>query len=99
MKEWFETKFGDAPYKEVKLVKFSFEADSQEDTAFKQYTLLLDVGVIQGHLEFATKKGILIFETNSDPKEILSKELTSVIIDSNETIAYEKVMESNNMFV
>ena len=99
MKEWFETKFGSAPYKEVSIVKFSFEADSQEDTAFKQYTLLLDVGVIQGHLEFATKKGILIFETNADPKAILSKELTSVTIDSDEKIAYEKVMESNNMFV
>ncbi|MBT4192126.1 MAG: hypothetical protein HOE11_02365 [Candidatus Diapherotrites archaeon] len=99
MKEWFETKFGDAPYKEVRIVKFSFEADSHEDTAFKQYTLLLDAGVIQGHLEFSTKKGILIFETNANPKEILSKELTSVTIDSEETIAYEKVMESNNMFV
>jgi hypothetical protein len=99
MKEWFETKFGSAPYKEVRIVKFSFELPTHEDTAFKQYQLLLDEGVIQGHLEFATKKGILIFETKTDAKAILEKELTLVTIYSNEVIAYEKVMESNNMFV
>jgi hypothetical protein len=98
MVEWFETKFGLAPYKEVQVVKFSFDLPSQEETAFKQYKLLLDNGVIQGHLEFSTKKGIIILEESIGAQTTLEKELGTVTIESTEKVQYEKVLESNNQF-
>ncbi|MDD4250947.1 MAG: hypothetical protein PHX27_02025 [Candidatus ainarchaeum sp.] len=99
MKQWFKTKFGLAPYGEVQLIEFSFEMKTQEDTSLTQYKLLLNDEIIQAHLEFSTKKGIMIITKELNPEQLLKKENIDYKIISKEIISYEKVLESNNQFV
>jgi hypothetical protein len=98
MKQWFKTKYGDAPYKDVLLVEFSFDSPSHQETAFKQYKFLLQDEVIQAHLEHETKKGIAILINQGNPEQILKKQDFGYKIISREIIPYEEVLEKNNMF-
>ncbi len=99
MKQWFKTKFGLAPYKEVQLIEFSYSnVKNQDDNSLKQYNLLMNDEVIQAHIEFSTKKGIMILSLGQNPEQLLKKENFDYKIISKKVIPYEKVLESNNQF-
>ena len=49
------------PFEEVKLAKFHFNDKlSKEEVAYAQYQLLLKQEILQAHLEYSTKIGIVI---------------------------------------
>jgi len=49
-----------APFEEVKVVSFSFSGvKTREDAAFIQYRLLLMPEVLQAHIDFASKRGLV----------------------------------------
>lgn len=50
-----------APFEEVKVLHFSFSGlKTREDAAYIQYKLLLIPEVLQAHIDFASKKGIIV---------------------------------------
>ncbi|MDD3083993.1 MAG: hypothetical protein PHP82_03150 [Candidatus ainarchaeum sp.] len=99
MKQWFKTKFGLAPFKEVQLIEFSYSnIKNQKENSMKQYNLLLNEEVIQAHIELSTKKGIMILVLGTNPEQLLKKEGFEYKIISKKIISYEKVLENNNQF-
>ena len=97
MKQWYNSKFGKIPYKDVVLIEFSFDAKTQMETTKKQYELLLTDDVLQVHLSFATKVGIAIFSTLTNPEIIFKKVKLKTKIISKKTIPYENVIAENLM--
>ncbi len=97
MKQWYDSKFGKLPFKEVLLVEFSFQSNSKEETSQKQYYLLLNDDIIQIHLEHETRRGIAILTTEINPETIFRKENLKYTIQSREKILYEEVVKHNFM--
>lgn len=97
MKQWYNSKFGKIPFKEVLLVEFSFQSNSKEETSQKQYSLLLNDDIIQAHLEHETKKGIAILTLDTNPEIILKAQGIKYNILSREKISYEEVVKQNFM--
>ena len=99
MKKWVETKFGLVPYEKVIKVTFSFEGITKEAVAFTQYQFLLNDAIIQAHLESTTMKGIAIMVPSVNPEQVLKEAGLKYKIIDKEIIPYEKVLESNYMFI
>ena len=99
MKQWFNTKFGLAPYREVQLVEFSYSnVENQEENSVTQYNLLLNEEVIQAHLEFEKRKGTIVMTIGSNPEQLLRKEGFDYEMISKKIIPYEMVLEKNYQF-
>lgn len=97
MKQWYDSKFGKVPYKDVVLIEFSFDAKTQMETTKKQYELMLIKDVLQVHLGFAKMEGIIILSTFVNPELIFKKAKLKTKIISKKIIPYEKVIEENLM--
>jgi hypothetical protein len=100
-KHWTRTRFGDAPFREVKLYEFTFQGPkSAEECAFAQYRLLLNEDVLQAHLDFSTKKGKVVVVSKIMPIFSVKKELESLGLkckyESEETLTYEYYLGRTN---
>lgn len=98
-KYWNNTKYGEAPFREVKVISFSFASPkNKEETAFLQYNLLLNESILQLHLEHNTGKGIAIVIADFD----LGSELKNAGLQahgfSEKEITYEELLSRNNTF-
>ncbi len=93
------TRFGEAPFDKVLLVKFSISnIKDREDAAFIQYNLLLRDEILQGHVDFSSKKASIVVLPGKNVEEILREEGIKYWIDSKETLSYEELIENNNQF-
>lgn len=98
-KQWIETKFGEAPLSEVKIVNFSFKGPkSRDETAFVQYNLLLNENILQLHLEHSTGKGIAVVVSDFDFCSEVKKAGLLCHSFSEKKLAYEELLAKNNTF-
>jgi hypothetical protein len=102
---WMKTRFGEAPFKDVKLYTFDFSGPkSAEDTAVMQYNLLLNADILQAHLDFETKKGHIVLVPpvagfiGFDLKKVLKDLGIKFKLESEDTISYEYLLSRNNTF-
>jgi len=104
-KHWLKTRFGEAPFKDVKLYTFDFSGTKNaEDTAVIQYNLLLNPDILQAHLDFETKKGRVVLVPpivgflGFDLKKFLEDLGLKFKLESEDTISYEYLLSRNNTF-
>ncbi|MFA6268869.1 MAG: hypothetical protein WCW13_05745 [archaeon] len=85
------------PFEEVKIVSFSYTNTlTKEETAFLQYQLLLNQGVLQAHLEYSTKQGILVGLITTDFSSELKKLGLEVKFNLVEWMTYKEFVEKNS---
>lgn len=87
----------DIPFEKVKIVSFTFSADSREETAMKQYQLLLKPQILQVHIDFPTKKGMAVCLIDFDLEAALKDAGVSGKKTSEEIVTYKEYQRRNTM--
>jgi len=93
-----QEKFGNTPLSKIGRIELSLQhLSTREEAAFLQYQLLVKPEILQCHIDFETKTGSIVFDSEKTSASQILKELPKPVkgkLEKEQTVQYTELLEN-----